>query len=276
MLRRYKTIKKKPMIKVFRKIRQNLLTQNNFSKYLLYAIGEILLVILGILIALQINNKNTERIEREIFESNLQYVLEDLNEDKVDLLELKERREIVENQIEFILNSVKENKTLTSMDILSNLGVFNWQYYHRNNSGFERILSSNLYESNDFFEAREKIKAYDEINNGYSDTEKRLNQFLEEMEIEMFKKGSNLEYLEYINLWQSVDWKPDAETQVEIENFKIDFNRLISNNPPMLSALRRSLVMIPTMIAISEMTINSGEEVKQEIENYLEKKITKD
>ena len=46
------------MIKFFRKIRQRLLTENKFSKYLLYAIGEIILVVIGILIALQVNNYN--------------------------------------------------------------------------------------------------------------------------------------------------------------------------------------------------------------------------
>ena len=46
------------MIKFFRKIRQKLLTENKFSKYLLYAIGEIMLVVIGILIALQLNNLN--------------------------------------------------------------------------------------------------------------------------------------------------------------------------------------------------------------------------
>jgi len=49
------------MIKFFRRIRQQLLSQNRFSKYLLYAIGEIVLVVIGILIALQINNRNEER-----------------------------------------------------------------------------------------------------------------------------------------------------------------------------------------------------------------------
>ncbi len=44
------------MIKFFRKIRQKLLSENKFSRYLLYAIGEIILVVIGILIALQINN----------------------------------------------------------------------------------------------------------------------------------------------------------------------------------------------------------------------------
>jgi len=48
------------MIKFFRKIRLKTLTENKFSKYLLYAIGEIVLVVIGILIALNINNRNEE------------------------------------------------------------------------------------------------------------------------------------------------------------------------------------------------------------------------
>ncbi|MCB0373030.1 MAG: hypothetical protein KDD31_08480 [Muricauda sp.] len=49
------------MIRFFRNIRQRLLTENKFTKYLIYAIGEILLVVIGILIALQINNWNENR-----------------------------------------------------------------------------------------------------------------------------------------------------------------------------------------------------------------------
>jgi len=49
------------MIKIFRKIRQKILAENKFSKYLIYAIGEIVLVVIGILIALSINNWNENR-----------------------------------------------------------------------------------------------------------------------------------------------------------------------------------------------------------------------
>lgn len=44
------------MIKFFRKIRQQLIAENKVSKYLLYSIGEIVLVVIRILIALSINN----------------------------------------------------------------------------------------------------------------------------------------------------------------------------------------------------------------------------
>lgn len=46
------------MIKFFKKIRQNLLNKGKTNKYFKYAIGEIVLVVIGILIALQINNWN--------------------------------------------------------------------------------------------------------------------------------------------------------------------------------------------------------------------------
>lgn len=54
------------MIKFFRKIRQQLLTENKFSKYLIYAIGEIILVVIGILIALSINNWNEQSKESKL------------------------------------------------------------------------------------------------------------------------------------------------------------------------------------------------------------------
>tara|TARA_R100001369_G_scaffold10707_11_gene23976 strand:+ start:2005 stop:2790 length:786 start_codon:yes stop_codon:yes gene_type:complete len=53
------------MIKIFRKIRQNMIKKNKVSKYLLYAIGEIVLVVIGILIALAINNSNEDRKSRK-------------------------------------------------------------------------------------------------------------------------------------------------------------------------------------------------------------------
>jgi hypothetical protein len=53
------------MIKFFRKIRQSLLSENKFSRYLIYAIGEIVLVVIGILIALSINNNNEDKKARK-------------------------------------------------------------------------------------------------------------------------------------------------------------------------------------------------------------------
>ncbi|WP_339833918.1 DUF6090 family protein [uncultured Flavobacterium sp.] len=72
------------MIKFFRKIRQKMLTENKFSKYLIYAIGEIVLVVIGILIALQINNWNqsnqNKKQEKQILTQLLEEYQSNLNQ----------------------------------------------------------------------------------------------------------------------------------------------------------------------------------------------------
>jgi uncharacterized membrane-anchored protein YhcB (DUF1043 family) len=66
------------MLRFFRQIRQRLLTDNKFSKYLLYAIGEILLVVIGILIALQMDNANKSREEQHKEKQYLVQLTEEL------------------------------------------------------------------------------------------------------------------------------------------------------------------------------------------------------
>lgn len=79
------------MIKFFRHIRKRLVSENKFSKYLLYAIGEIVLVMIGILLALQVNNWNEQR------KNNLteEQILIGLGEEfKANLTELKRITEL--------------------------------------------------------------------------------------------------------------------------------------------------------------------------------------
>ena len=69
------------MIKFFRKIRQNLLMENKTGKYFKYAIGEIILVVIGILIALQINNWNEKRGQENKIKSVYSIIKSDLTND---------------------------------------------------------------------------------------------------------------------------------------------------------------------------------------------------
>lgn len=69
------------MIKFFRKIRKNFLNQGKTSKYLLYAIGEIILVVIGILIALQINTWNEERKSTNVKHNYYNQIVVDLNKE---------------------------------------------------------------------------------------------------------------------------------------------------------------------------------------------------
>ncbi len=93
------------MIKYFRKIRQNLLSEGKTEKYLKYAIGEIVLVVIGILIALQINNWNTDRIYSKVETNILKEILVNLEKDVVNLnskisfnqLKAKANNEVIEH-----------------------------------------------------------------------------------------------------------------------------------------------------------------------------------
>jgi len=73
------------MIKFFRRIRKRLLSENKLSKYLIYAVGEIVLVMIGILLALQVNNWNEERKRKSLITTYIASLQGDLKKD-VELL----------------------------------------------------------------------------------------------------------------------------------------------------------------------------------------------
>jgi Family of unknown function (DUF6090) len=75
------------MIKFFRKIRQNLLSEGKTGKYFKYAVGEIVLVVIGILIALQLNNLNDERKTENLRQVYYKQLLQDFEKDKAYIKE---------------------------------------------------------------------------------------------------------------------------------------------------------------------------------------------
>jgi len=136
------------MIKFFRKIRYNLMSENKTGKYFKYAIGEILLVVIGILIALQINNWNEQRKDRireqailnslqQDFKTNIVNVndayitFSEAYESSVVLLEIvKDNNTInpteVEDLMDDIINKTKSLDIITgSLDEIFSTGTFN-------------------------------------------------------------------------------------------------------------------------------------------------------
>lgn len=93
------------MIKFFRKIRQSLLREGKVSRYLLYALGEIVLVVIGILIALQINNWNHEHKERHQEVKLYENLLESLTADSIDLQRVHGRLDRGMSALRFLINT---------------------------------------------------------------------------------------------------------------------------------------------------------------------------
>ena len=85
------------MLKFFSKIRQNLLSEGKSGKYIKYAIGEIVLVVIGILIALQINNWQQERKNIKLENRYLIDLVNDLKQDSTTLSKLHEEGQLTVN-----------------------------------------------------------------------------------------------------------------------------------------------------------------------------------
>ncbi|NER17556.1 DUF6090 family protein [Spongiivirga citrea] len=110
------------MIKFFRKIRQKLLSENKFSKYLIYAIGEIVLVVIGILIALQINNWNLTQQDRNTEKQNLIALQKEFSKNKTKI------QEVIELNNENISGAEKMMQSFSnsSKDTITELSLANY------------------------------------------------------------------------------------------------------------------------------------------------------
>ncbi len=118
-----------------------MLTENKFSKYLLYAIGEIILVVIGILIALQINNWNEEQKENIALKQNLLIIKGNIESDLVLLDSLKTVREkLIPNykkeQLTFFNNNFNPQTTMEAARCFDAIS------FRANTSGFEALEKS--------------------------------------------------------------------------------------------------------------------------------------
>jgi hypothetical protein len=133
------------MLRFFRKIRQNLLAENKFTKYLFYALGEIILVVIGILIALAINNANQKRLTEKNEETYLIGLKEEFQTSKLKLKEL-----IAVNQSNYtgakqILEYTNANAMPPSEDLFSKVlySTFSTDIaFNPNNSLLQEMINS--------------------------------------------------------------------------------------------------------------------------------------
>ena len=139
------------MIKLFRNFRQQLLMENKTSKYLKYAIGEIVLVVIGILIALQINTWNESRNNNNRSKTHLNNIKKDLLSDTITF----------RSGIERLKNSLLLHEDLLDLDKVTTLSIdslfktigtafHSSRIYKINNSTFLKLTNSGFVESKSF------------------------------------------------------------------------------------------------------------------------------
>ncbi len=129
------------MIKFFRRVRQRLITENKFSKYLLYAIGEIVLVMIGILLALQINNWNEEQKSIKKGREILVDIRENVKSNTIQFQEDIEITKQVINSIDIVLNNITVTKIYNDSLGKHFRRLTYWETSRWKSSGYKAIIS---------------------------------------------------------------------------------------------------------------------------------------
>jgi hypothetical protein len=129
------------MIRILRNIRQRLLVENRLGKYLIYAIGEILIIICGVLFAVQINNWNQSRISEKKITGYLQEIKSNLED------EIKDSEYVIEfyNKRDSLLILVLTNK-ITKQDLecygyhCPINAITTWSYLDINRNAYNNLI----------------------------------------------------------------------------------------------------------------------------------------
>lgn len=131
------------MIRIFRNIRQQLAAENNVAKYLRYAIGEIVLVVIGILVALQVNNWNEQRKQRA---NELHYLINLKTDLNLNIAEIDNYITTRNSQIASAKEVLEyfEGKPLTDLNEFNRhtINVYTWQKFFQINNTFQELTNS--------------------------------------------------------------------------------------------------------------------------------------
>ena len=185
------------MIKFFRHIRRSLIQKNQMGKYFKYAIGEILLVVIGILIALQINNWNDTRKNKTYEKEILTLISKNLKNDSIALsTELNKSKE--SNRLTGkLLEQINQGNHSDSLNIW--LGkIISFERFKSQSSAFEVLKSKGLDIISDSELQLELISYYDEsVNNVYVAHKDVEESFKKDWEPIIQREFSDYKWREY-------------------------------------------------------------------------------
>jgi len=173
------------VIKFFRRIRQNLIETGKTSKYLKYAIGEIILVVIGILIALSINNWNEERKTNNQLRGYLSSIAKNIQSDTLEINIIKTLRErqnlAAKDYVEYTYKDSMPIQLIPQM-----LRILGEQYLNINPSGFDALKNSGYIANLQGTDIEDAIYDYYSYFEEIHESEISLNNFIENMEAGLY------------------------------------------------------------------------------------------
>ena len=150
------------MIKFFRHIRRSLLNQNKMGKYFKYAIGEILLVMVGILLALQVNTWNNNRIEANREQTVLKNLRSDFNDLVAELDRIYDNTEESYESSLRLLDIIKDESQINPAEIetLLNSIINGFSSLDLNSGSIDEIKNSGSLSTIKDVKLREQISSW--------------------------------------------------------------------------------------------------------------------
>jgi len=217
-----------PLIPFYRKIRKNLSDEHRFFQYSRYALGEIILVVVGILIALQINNWNEDRKSRKIevkllkeLHNDLEVTLEEI---EGDIPNLKSQMNVADHLIRFA-NDPK-NIHVSAEQFIDTFGYFYWNvkmyprtiaYQNLRSMGFDLFSNDSIrYLTADMFDRRLLRVAYWE-NRVYQKQERLIEKMSDHFISCKYKVSQTSSGLDNMYLYAPKDFQ-DLSNNVSILN----------------------------------------------------------
>ncbi|MFY0654646.1 MAG: hypothetical protein JXQ96_21610 [Cyclobacteriaceae bacterium] len=131
------------MIKIFRNIRKQILEKGNIRKYVIYAIGEIFLVVVGILIALSINNWNNRKTLRQTELKVYNNIRNQINEDRNLLMGVIDYNKLYIEQYDYA-NQIITRNDRKRIDTLARIipNIYNYSDFNRTGNIFQNLVNS--------------------------------------------------------------------------------------------------------------------------------------
>jgi hypothetical protein len=131
------------MLVFLKRLRLKILEEKRIGKYLLYAIGEVCLVVIGILIALQINNWNTARIQKEDAKNSYLNIKRQVLDDQRELLTVKDFNNNLSRAYEYALRiSIVRDKNRIDSLALVTMGLSQYSDFHTSGDIYATLVNS--------------------------------------------------------------------------------------------------------------------------------------
>lgn len=169
------------MIKFFRRIRQRLLSESKFRKYLIYAIGEIILVVIGILIALQVSNWNQQREAGEKEQLLLEALHNEFLENKDQLERVIRVHEQAKASTQSVISLFPIDPVTIDLDSLSQIskGWANWNTFNPSQGVIRSLVNTSSFELISDPELRILLVSWEDVLADYQEEEDLALHILE-------------------------------------------------------------------------------------------------